>query len=138
MVGGVQRVLSTVVLVAFVSGCSGYRPASLSLDDSADAGATISDVVKPGQNVRVTLVSGEIIVGKVASVSEAGLDIGHTGNYGYSERMVAASEITLLEIQSWSTGSKIAVYTAAGVFVVGALVAAAFTDGLADGLGGSQ
>ena len=137
MVAGVKRILAAVVLVAFVSGCASFRPASLSLDESADAGATVSDVVEAGQNVRVTLISGEIIEGKVASVFEAGLAVGHMGNYGYTECTVAASEIALLEIQSWSSGSKIAVYAAAGVFVVGALAVGLFVDGMA-GLGGSK
>jgi hypothetical protein len=138
MDASVQRILAAVVLVAFVSGCASYRPASLSLDEAADAGATVHDEVEAGQKVRLTLVSGEVIEGEVASVTEDGLTVGRSGNYGYTERTVAANEIALLEIQSWSSGSKIAVYTAAGVFVVGALAVGLFVDGMADGLGGSK
>ena len=138
MHASVMRVLAAVVLGAFVAGWASYQPASLPLDGSADASATVLDVVEAGQNVRITVLSGEIIEGKVASVTANGLAVGQTGNYGYTERTVAASEIAQLEVQSGSSGSKIAIYAAAGVFVVGAIAVAALSDGMEDGLSGSQ
>ncbi len=133
-----RKVLAAITLCAFASGCSSYQSATLPRTDPTDVATARDQEVKVGQRARVTLVSGEVISGKVRAVTADTITVGRLGNYGITEDSVAASEIARLEIEHSSKTADIVAISAAGVLVVGTIFVAAYGDGMVDGLAGSD
>ena len=85
-----------VALLTFLSGCSSTRHAVLPNSESTANGNSDLVVVEPNSKVRVTLVNGETVSGKVVRVSEGEVVL-NDGNYGYAEQVISASEIASIE-----------------------------------------
>jgi hypothetical protein len=115
------KYLCLVLLVFFISGCSGYIVCCKSLSDlSSNRNSEFSGGcdLEPGDDVRVHLHDGEIAEGNIESVSPDEIVLG--APYGDSEpRVFVANQISSVEKKSAKAGS-----TALGVIVIGTLVVA--------------
>ncbi len=88
-------------LVAFLTGCSGYKTAvvpgtgnpSQPLDPTAP-------VLAEGMVAKVHLLSGETLQGEVVSFDSEYLSIGRVGNYGFEETKILLSDIDRVEVES--------------------------------------
>ena len=98
----INRVIWLVTLCCFVSGCSTYRrvdsPTIVIESDSGDHNDTISS----GANLRVTLLTGEVVLGQVVWVTNDEIALSSRGNYGYENRIVKVAEIEFVEVRDQS------------------------------------
>ncbi|MBK7673154.1 MAG: hypothetical protein IPJ24_17475 [bacterium] len=98
-----SRCALAVILVAGATGCATYRTAHVpgSPRPAADRG-TSADAIYVGASARAVLRNGEKISGNVAAVTDSSVTFGRIGNDGLSERVVAASDLEVLEIEDQS------------------------------------
>ena len=68
-----RRLFWLVTALVFLSGCSGYHRASLPRTDPTSATEEDEKTVQKGSEVKVKLVSGEIISGKIVQISDEAL-----------------------------------------------------------------
>lgn len=124
----VVRSVLWVFLGLFLTGCSSYRLTTW--PDSTQANIEFESRVEvaPGQDVRVTLNSGEVLTGQVAEVSDTALAIVTLTEQGESQRIVLqAEEIAVLELEQGPSS---------GTVVLGVVVVAGMGYALVKGIQG--
>ncbi|MCP4574085.1 MAG: hypothetical protein GY838_17125 [bacterium] len=112
------RFLWTVTLMAFLAGCSGYRAAALPRSDATDGDPAARITVTKGSDVKVHLLSGEVVKGEVEEVSQDRIVVGKPGNYGYEQWAVERREIENIEVLKAGRGTSILMYTGFGLALV--------------------
>lgn len=115
-----KRGFRVVALCALVSGCAGQRYA---FSPGASAGPTpagLADSVERGSQVRVVLLSDEVVEGKVSWVTDAEVAIRQVGEITARERVVEAKEIARIEV---AAGPRPGQYVLAAVIGAGILYA---------------
>ena len=100
------RFIWVITILAFLSGCTSYRHASLPGAPVDTAANENSHFVKVGSRVKVTLTGGEVVTGEVLQVSGNELVLTGDGNYGYSERSLSTSDIVAIEMEYTSSSDK--------------------------------
>jgi hypothetical protein len=112
----ITRVVWSLTLCIFVSGCAGYRPATLSGLESPEAEESDSvELVEVGSQVKITKTTGVIVAGEVVRISDDNLVLEIAGNNGLEAYHVAFDDIRSVEMKK---GSK-----TVGLVLIGAAVA---------------
>jgi hypothetical protein len=104
-------------IVLVLNGCAGTRLAVLPNEVAAPPGVKENHVVHNGDTVTIILKDGLKISGEVKEVTSTYVLVGQIGNFGYTESLVAATDIEKVELGS---GGKIWIplVVAAGTLVV--------------------
>ncbi len=93
-----------VGLCALATGCATYRPVTIPSATTEAASPEAAPTIYEGDAVRITLVSGKELSGKVLWVSGTALGLNRGGNYDYEERVISFAEIESLTYRSQSDG----------------------------------
>lgn len=110
----VRRPLTLLLLVTvplLLAGCSAPRPRSL----PTAAGQADHRPVEVGDDVTVTLRSGEVLTGEVLELADDHLVVSKSGNFGRQETPISYADIATISVNQLTGGGKVAV---AGISVV--------------------
>ncbi len=88
------RIVSTIVLAAFLAGCSGYS--RVAPTSHASGGFADPVPVEVGQKVRVRLADGGVVEGRLARVGEHELVVEVGGGEPPAQRTIALDEVAEL------------------------------------------
>ena len=120
-----RRMVWLITLCLFASGCSAtYQSAVLPNAVPKSESDSPANTIKVGQDVRVSLISGQVYSGEVLSISEDYLVIYCFMISEFKEREVKVADINQLEIKEVK-GSKTAGYVgliALGIAAVGGII----------------
>jgi hypothetical protein len=109
-----RRPLALLLLVTvplMLTGCTAPRPRSL----PTAAGAADHRPVEVGDDVTVTLRSGEVLTGEVLELAGDHLVVSKSGNFGRQETPIPHADIATISVNKLTTGGKVVV---AGISVV--------------------
>lgn len=106
-----RHALALLLLITMLTGCTAPRPRSL----PTAAGAADHRPVEVGDDVTVTLRSGEVLTGEVLELADDHLVVSKSGNFGRQETPISYAEVATISVNKLTTGGKVA---AAGVSVV--------------------
>ena len=114
------RVTWLLVLCLFVTSCAGksYQRAALPWSSSASADAAPAGVVSVGSHVRVTMLTGEIILGKVVERKARGLVLLCSTENGEKSMAIGADEIIFIEKNYAEPSSTIPILAGVGAVIV--------------------
>jgi hypothetical protein len=99
----VRKVALWVGLLAFVSGCSGYRTAVIpGVDDPFEQPPDDAPVLAEGMQAKVHLLTGETLEGEVVGFDSEILTIGRVGNYGFEETNISFTEVARVDVEAIS------------------------------------
>ena len=99
-----------LLLLVYVSGCSGYRSAVVpGYIDPVSPEDSDRPEVAVGRDAKVTLHSGDVHVGEVLRIGEDSLALGRVGNYGVEETEILYQDISKVEVEVGSKPASIAV-----------------------------
>jgi len=98
-----RRILFLLALLAFMSGCSGFKVAGLPGDIGPEEQRKPDrPLVKLGMIARVGLKSGAQVTGEVLQISETAITLGKVGNYGLEKTVIPIVEIAKIEVEAES------------------------------------
>ena len=120
------------VLCIFVSGCAGYRPASLPGSNSPDEIGGSETVVEVGAEVKLEKRTGDVVSGRVMRISDTFIVLETSGNTGFSEFQIEFDQISSLEVRKGSSSIPILLVGAVLAVVVVAVVMAATMENVAE------
>jgi hypothetical protein len=104
-----RKTFFAVALLAFLTGCSGYRTAVIpGVDDPSPPQDDDAPQLSEGMKAKVYLVSGERFEGEVVRYDAEFLTIGRVGNYGFEETAIPHAEIERVEVETISGATSLA------------------------------
>jgi hypothetical protein len=132
-----NRLFWMIALLFFLGGCSSYRVVGTSLEEVAppplpETGT--KDGLRENDIVRLTLVDGEMVEGRVMLISAEEIVL-NPQEESAQPRGYFASQIESIEMKSGGGGSaEVAVAVTAGVLIVGGVILYSETASLRDGM----
>jgi hypothetical protein len=96
------RNLWLAALWVIASGCATYRPVDIPAVTSRSTSREIDASIFEGDMVRIVLLSGKQVSGRVLWVSGDDLGLSRGGNYGYEEVVVSLADIESVKIRTQS------------------------------------
>ncbi len=112
-----NRWLWSITLLFYFSGCTAYSPVFLPGDEQPDSPPG-SEMVRPGQVVRLTLTNGETVQGTVHELTEDAVVFGKPGNYGLDKIFFPFEDIIKIEVSKSSGLTKVVTITVVGVLAL--------------------
>jgi len=122
-------VILIALLFPLIPGCAGYHPVPLPNDPSSSSEIPTegAESLSVGDDVRITLLSGDVLQGEVVGLTPDVVTIGKPGNYGWVETTVAYRDMQGLEAVREPLGMRVLFGATSTVFVVGAVVLILFS-----------
>ena len=121
-----------MVACLYLTGCAGYRPASLPGSHSPGEVGDSDHTVEVGSQVKLTKTTGEAVSGKVVSISAEHLVLEQSGPDERMEQAVEFDQIASLEVKKGSSLVPVVIVGAALAVVVGAVVISSAKDDAAE------
>lgn len=126
------RSIASLLLLALLSGCAGYRTVALPGATREQELESKMGLVETGTRVRVTMVSGEERYGRVVSASETEIELVSSSSPAAAGQVIPSFEINSIEVESSSLTREIILFA----LVAGAVTFGILVHAFAEGMGG--